>query len=277
MAWDASLRLRFEQRGETTVLCERAHCGPLRVQKALYPEAGAHKGICHTVILHPPAGIAGGDALRISAEVDAHSHVVLSTPGASKWYKSNGQLATMHTDLKVADNAVLEYLPQDTIFFDACQAEVHWQLQMHDSSRFIGWDCVQFSRSGQWRAGRAQLRSDIRVHDRLIWSERADWQALADDFSSMTGLAGHSVMGTLWAIAPRIDAALIEQLQLSLPFTEQLKAGMTCVQKGQQQLLLMRVLADEAEPAKNLMIKIWSALRSALLAVPAQPLRLWAT
>lgn len=50
-SWEASLRLAFARRGGRTVLASCRHRGPLRVQKALYPEG---EGVCHVVLLHPP-------------------------------------------------------------------------------------------------------------------------------------------------------------------------------------------------------------------------------
>ncbi len=64
--WQARIALGYRALDGRTVLARREHSGPLRVQKPLYPEGDA---VCHTLLLHPPGGIAGGDALRV--ELDA--------------------------------------------------------------------------------------------------------------------------------------------------------------------------------------------------------------
>ena len=58
--WNAELALRFEREGPRTVLRARRHVGPLRVQKALYPEGDL---VCQVVVVHPPAGIVAGESL----------------------------------------------------------------------------------------------------------------------------------------------------------------------------------------------------------------------
>jgi urease accessory protein len=58
------------------------HLGPLRIQKALYPEG---PGLCHAIIVHPPGGIAGGDRLEVQLRSQAHSQGLVTTPSAAKW------------------------------------------------------------------------------------------------------------------------------------------------------------------------------------------------
>ena len=88
--WDACLALRFERVGPRSVLAQREHRGPLVVQKALYPEG---PGVCQCVIVHPPAGIVGGDRILLTATVNAGAHAQLTTPGAARWYRSAGSQA----------------------------------------------------------------------------------------------------------------------------------------------------------------------------------------
>src|SRR4051794_18255979 len=73
--WSAALALRYALVKEKTVLMQRAHRGPLFVQRPFYPEGDA---VCHTYLLHPPGGIVGGDALETRIDVESGGQVLLT-------------------------------------------------------------------------------------------------------------------------------------------------------------------------------------------------------
>ena len=143
-AWHAELHLRFTRAGARSVLRDNRHQGPLRVQKALYPEGEA---VCQAIVLHPPSGIAGGDHLLISATVGAGAHAQLTTPGAGKWYRSGGPEASQRLELTVEEGAALEWLPQESIVFDGARARMETRVRLAAGSRFIGWDILCLGRA----------------------------------------------------------------------------------------------------------------------------------
>ena len=117
-AWQARLALEYTRQGGRTALSGREHSGPLLVQKALYPEGDA---VCHSIIVHPPGGIAGGDALKLEVRLREDTAALLTTPGAGKWYRSMGPKASLAQRFDVGRGAVLEWLPQPAIVFDAAR------------------------------------------------------------------------------------------------------------------------------------------------------------
>ena len=89
MAWHAQLDLRWRRDGERTLLHDR-HSGPLRVLRSLHPEG---PGVCHNVVVHPPGGVVGGDVLAIAADLTEGAHALVTTPGATRFYRSAGSPA----------------------------------------------------------------------------------------------------------------------------------------------------------------------------------------
>src|SRR5262245_27058079 len=110
-AWQARLQLRYERAAGSTRLTRRKHSGPLLVQKPFYPEGDE---VCHSLLVHPPGGIAGGDRLEIDVAVGEGARALVTTPGAAKWYRSSGQVAEQRATLAVGLGASLEWFPQES-------------------------------------------------------------------------------------------------------------------------------------------------------------------
>src|SRR5688572_5186707 len=87
VGWHAALELGFDVERGATRLGRRAHRGPLVVQRPFFPEGD---GVCHVYVLHPPGGLVGGDELALDLDVDAGAHALVTTPAATKIYRTTG-------------------------------------------------------------------------------------------------------------------------------------------------------------------------------------------
>lgn len=85
----------------------------------------------------PPAGIAGGDRLSLDVEVGRDAFVQLTTPGAAKWYRSEGPQASRMLRVRVDERATFEWLPQGTIVYDGAIAASEVRIDLADTSTFI--------------------------------------------------------------------------------------------------------------------------------------------
>ena len=213
--WDARLNLAFASRAGQTRLVRRQHQGPLLVQKILYPEG---KDIAHGLIIHPPGGVAGGDRLTLNVEMANHSHALLTMPGAAKWYKAAGKQAHQTVRLKVADEATLEWLPQENIVFDGADIDLQTEITLSETAVYAGWDIVCLGRqasSEAWQTGRLRQCLSIKRSSRLIWHESALFTPDSPVINSVAGLRGQPVYGSfvvaagLAATVPGDDSAVI--------------------------------------------------------------------
>jgi len=269
--WRGELALRFERRAERTVLAERRHFGPLVLQKTLYPEG---ESICHGIVLHPPGGLVGGDELRLDAHLATESSVLLTTPGATKWYRSSGAQARQTLRFTIEDGAALEWLPQPSILFDRASARSEVEIEIAGRGSYVGWEllCLGRTASGE-RFDRGCMMAGMRVTraGHPLWIERAVIEGGARLLSSPAGLGGHPITGTLVAISRKIDAALIAACRAVVPIDG--RCGITRLPG----LLLARYLGDRSEPGQDYFVRLWHVLRPALLGRAAVNPRIWRT
>lgn len=270
--WEADLDLGFESRTTGTLLIRNRHTGPLLVQKPLYPEG---RDTCHVVVLHPPGGVAAGDRLRIGVALGERSRVLLTTPGATKWYRSEGAEARQDLRLVLAADSVLEWLPREGILFDGSNVSTGLDVTLAARALYVGWEITSFGRraSGErWQTGRLRMRTAIRRADRLLWSETADLDAAGGFAQSNVGLAGFSVCGTMVVAGCEIADELLEECRRMPCAGAALRFGITRLPA----VLVVRYLGNSTEDVFDWFGGLWGLLRPVLTHRAACAPRLWA-
>ena len=246
------------------------HLGPLRIQKALYPEGPA---LCHAIIVHPPGGIAGGDRLEVLLRSQASSQGLVTTPSAAKWYGTDG-IIPARQKIEIALEGKLEWLPQETIVFDRALVESEITIKADAAGAMLGWDHLIFGRhaSGEsFKTGRFAQSLRILLFGGLVWHDRIVLEGGDPLFDSPIGLRGHHACATFWAILAEPDTwteARLESLRTHSP-----TVSWTVLHP---RLLVGRLLAEPLK-LKGLLEQAWSILRPIVLQRPALNPRLWAT
>ena len=68
------------------------------------------------------------------------AHGLVTTPGATRFYRSTGERALQRTHLTLAEGARLEWLPLEALCYNACNAENHLTLNLAPGAECMGWD-----------------------------------------------------------------------------------------------------------------------------------------
>jgi urease accessory protein len=276
MPWHARLHLAYTQEAARTVARFR-HDGPLRILQSLYPEGDT---VCHNVLVHPPGGLVGGDTLDIDIEAADGSHGLITTPGASRFYRSEGELALQRTRIRLAAGARLEWLPLEAICYSGCRAENRLSIDVAPGAELIGWDVTAL---GLPNAGQPFEQGTYLQHIEVpgVWLERGRIDA-ADRrlLQSPLGLGGHRCMASLFFVAgspltrARRDALLAHARDLLEASPLHDSAGAT---SPHAEVVVLRVLAPVVEPAMQLLRQVWQAWRGELWQLPSATPRIWAT
>lgn len=265
--WHASLRLRFADDGGVTRLVERAHSGPLRVQKPLYPE-GAR--ICHAIMIHPPGGVVGGDRLSVDVQAGPATHAFLTSPGAAKWYRANGRVSMQDVRIDAGAGACVEWMPQETIFFNDARVRLTHQVELAADASYIGCEILCFGRSAsgeRFEDGAITQQSQIRRGGKLLWWEQGSLRGGAA-MHSVFGLDGASVCATLIGVGQPLPAALLAAIRALDP-------ALAATQV--KSVFVARLLCADSELARRVITAAWQLLRPHLLACAAPIPRIWNT
>jgi len=275
--WHGRLQLHYRRDANGRTTAHDRHEGPLRVLQRLYPEGPQ---VCHHVLVHPPGGIVGGDVLEIQARLDSGTHALITTPGATRFYRSADKAALQSANFFVQAGARLEWLPLETIAYSGCDARNHLRFELCADAQMIGWDVVALGlpAAGQpFEHGRYLQELSLPG----IWLERGSLDA-ADTLllDSPLGLAGRRVIATMWMgcgneLPSPLRDRLLERARTEIAAAHAgVEAGCTATHAH---TVVLRALAARVEPVMQLLVQVRKAWRQEAWALPEQNPRVWRT
>ncbi|HJP12209.1 MAG: urease accessory protein UreD [Gammaproteobacteria bacterium] len=267
--WIAELELRFSKSKSKTFLSTRKHIGPLTIQRPFYPEGD----LCHLYLLHPPGGIVGGDQLSIEVNTDSNSSSLLTTPGATKVYRtSDHKHSTINQNFIVAENSSFEWLPMETIVFPGANSQFSSKLLLSGNARVAAWEVYCLGRPainesfdfGSLKFSLELWRDGIPIlFDKLMIDKT--------ELGNTVGLRSFPVFGTF--IISKTNKKVLETVRTMMIETDSCVTGVTQI----EDIIIVRSLAKKTYLMQDLFKKIWQTVRPLVFNREATIPRIWAT
>ena len=267
--WIAELELRFSKSKSKTFLSTRKHIGPLTIQRPFYPEGD----LCHLYLLHPPGGIVGGDQLSIEVNTDSNSSSLLTTPGATKVYRtSDHKHSSINQNFIVAEDSSFEWLPMETIVFPGANSQFSSKLLLSGNARVAAWEVYCLGRPainesfdfGSLNFSLELWRDGIPILlDKLMIDKT--------ELESVVGLRGFPVFGTF--IISKTNKKVLKTVRTMMIETDSCVTGVTQI----EDIIIVRSLAKKTYLVQDLFKKIWQTVRPLVFDREASIPRIWAT
>jgi urease accessory protein len=264
---DGSLRLRFERRGRSTVLGQSRFTLPLQALTPLETDDGT----AYLMLLNPTGGVLGGDRLVTEIIQESETHVCLTTPSATRVYRTSQQRAVLETAIKLGEGATLEYLPDHVIPHIGSALRQSLRLEMGRGSRAIVLDSVASGRVAhgeRWSFTEIDSRTEVYTCGRPAFLNRTKIEPAGQHHRRQIGwMRNFDYMICMGLFADgfenwqRVAAAMSAELE-TMP---QVRGGVSLLSRGG---CVIRYLARSASEMTRMNKKLWDAARELLVQLP---------
>ncbi|URJ25007.1 urease accessory protein UreD [Candidatus Blochmannia ocreatus (nom. nud.)] len=266
--WLGKLQLNFSLKQGISVLTKCQHVGPFYVKKCFYPR---NDDIPHVYLLHPPGGLVGGDKLILNVQLEPNSSALLTTPGASRFYRSNGLYAEQTNMFKLRKNTTLEWVPQSSIFFPKTKAKIHNTFILEEGARVIAFETLCF---GYLSSHVLLYPEETDIYLNVIISNSVGLQDRfkVTELEYFEKLGGFFISAMLFAIPS--DYEILKKVRtLIKPVRSSYIGGASLLDT----ILIVRLLGKDHQFIKQLIHRIWYIVRPAVIGKDVTIPRIWFT
>lgn len=261
-------------RGGRTGVVSRFVKAPMQLTRPLYIDP-SDPGEAFLYIRTTGGGLAQNDRIRQVLRLESGARVTVTTQAGTPVHRMDAGMASQWVSLHVADGAVCEYLPGQTILFDG--------------SRLLQTTDVDVARGGTVLAAEVMLtgrlaRGEVNGFDTLAQRFRVtrNGRPLLSDTLCVTGATANSEMllsrwavwGTLLIVpsSPSDVPGLLDMLRGALPEGSEDLTAAASTMVGDEGVTV-RVAGDDPVEVRGLVDRVHSVAREHLLGRPAVDLR----
>jgi urease accessory protein len=263
---DGFLRLRFARSGESTILAQSRFSLPLQ---ALTPLTLAD-GASYLMLLNPTGGVLGGDHLITEIVQEAGTHVCLTTPSATRIYRTAEKPAILETAIHLDEGATLEYFPDHVIPHAGAALRQSLRVEMARGCRAILLDSMASGRVAhgeRWSFTEMDSRTEVHLCGRPAYinrtritptTKRPNRPGWMEEFDYMSFMGLFADGFTRWK---EVSAAMNEELKI----VPNVRGGTTLLSWGG---CVMRFLATSASDMTLANKKLWDVAREQVAGLP---------
>ncbi len=243
--------------------------------QALEPMDLDGDGVATLLLLNPTGGLLAGDRLETDVVLGPRSQVCLSTPSATRVYRSPGPAAVQRLTIEVGRGAALEWMPDHLIPSPGARLQQSTEIRLAADATLLYLDAWAVGRAARGEAwGFDLLDSSLLVRDeggpllreRSILAGRPARDGLG-------GTEGFGYLATFVAIRPSghgwEDLARVLQEDLDRVAIG-CRAGVTALGRGG---VLARLLCPSAPTLQAGVQELWARCRERLLGLEPARLR----
>lgn len=178
-------------------------CGKIRLPRT-------HSSALEAVFINTAGGITGGDHLRWGADVAPEGRLVITTQACERSYRSTGDTAHVEADITVGAGAHLDWLPQETILFEASKLDRRLTIRLDEAATLTAIEAVLLGRDAMGEEARdAQFSDTWRIYrgDRLIHAEATRLTGDGSERDGLSLLRGSRAFASILHVAASADKA----------------------------------------------------------------------
>lgn len=167
------------------------------------------------VFVNTAGGIAGGDRFDVGIAAGEGTRLTLTTAAAEKIYRAQARAAELNISLKVASEARLAWLPQETILFDGARVARRIDIELAEDASLLLCEIVVFGRAAmgeRMRRGSLVDRWRLKRGGRLVFAETVRLEGDIGEKLSQSAIAKGGAAIATALIVPG-DEALVERLR----------------------------------------------------------------